>query len=143
MAWVKRNDSGAIVSVFMHGPNVAEGATEEIANDAQELRDFLASTGSPTAPTAITRRQFYTALALSGGITQEEALAGIAGTALPVSIEAFIDAMPDPIQRFIAKGLLLGSNTFSINHPLTAQMGAANGWSQAQIEEFFAMAATL
>lgn len=145
MAWVKRNDSGAIVSVFMHGPNADEGATEEIANDAQELLDFLNAPPAPPAPPTrlVSRRQFYTALALAGTITQAEALDGMAGNALPAALEAMVAAIPDATQEFIARGLLLSASDFKRDHPLVSSIGAAQGMTEQQIDNFFSTASQL
>lgn len=143
MAWVKRNDSGAIVSAFTHGPNADEGATEEIANDAQELLDFLNAPPAPPKVVTISDRQFFQALAMFGTITQQEALDAVKVGAIPAALQVMVDAIQDADDRFAAEMLLSGATIFRRDHPLVSSIGAAQGMTEQQIDSFFASAAQL
>jgi hypothetical protein len=142
MAWIKRNESGAIVSAFMNGPCESEGATEQIADTEQELRDFLLAPAIPRV-LQISDRQFFQMLALTQTITQTEALDAVKVGAIPAPLQAMVDAIEDGAARFAAEMLLSGATNFRRDHPLTEQIGAAQGMTAEQIDEFFTAAAQL
>ena len=91
----------------------------------------------------ISRRQFFQALALNGAITQEEALAAMQHGAVPASMEAFIDAMPNELDRFNATMILAGAIDFQREHPMVELFRTANAWSGEQVDELWRFAATL
>lgn len=64
--YVQRNDQGRIVACFV---NPQEFATEEVADDAADLLDFLA----PPAPMVVSRAQGEIALHRAGRLAQVEA----------------------------------------------------------------------
>lgn len=96
----------------------------------------------PAVPDAISRRQFYTALALNDIITKDAALYALGGV-IPDALAAIIDNIPNETDRFIARGLLIGASNFERNHPLVASVGAAQGMTTQQIDDFFTFGATL
>lgn len=55
---------------------------------------------------------------------------------------AIVSAMPAD-QQFNAEMLLSGATVFQRSHPMTAAIGAAYGWSDAQIDAFFRTAARI
>ena len=54
-----------------------------------------------------------------------------------------VDAIPNADDRFAAEMLLSGATIFRRDHPLTDQIGAAQGMTEEQIDAFFASAAQL
>lgn len=136
MPYVQRDGNENIIGVFAQPqPGSAE---EYLADDHADVLAFLA----PKVRT-ISRRQFYTALALAETITAQEALDGMAGNALPAALAAMVDAVQDPTEQFVARGLLLAASDFRRDHPLVSQIGAAQGMTEQQIDAFFATAASL
>lgn len=103
----------------------------------------LPPTPEPPAPPVhtISDRQFFQQLALEGIIAQDQALASNAAV-IPPPLLAIIDAMPAE-QQFAAKMLVSGATIFERSPPMTAAIGAAYGWNDAQIDDFFRTASTL
>lgn len=95
----------------------------------------------PPAP-IISRRQFYTAAALSGFITMDEALAALAGT-IPTALLAVVSGLEDATHQFIAKGKLIAAVDFDINDPLVGVVALSMGLTDEQIAEFWRLAGTL
>lgn len=96
----------------------------------------------PVVPAEISDRQFFQQLALSTIITQQEALDAVRTGAIPAPLLPFLDALPAN-DRFAAEMLLSGATTFYRNHPLTVAVGAAQGMTPTQIDQFFIAAAQL
>jgi hypothetical protein len=94
----------------------------------------------PAMPESVSDRQFFQALALGGMISEAEALAAVQTGALPAPIAAIVDAMPD---QFPSRMLLSGATTFERRHPLTDALAAALGYSPAQADDLFRVAAAL
>jgi hypothetical protein len=115
----------------------------EGATPAQIAAEFPRYTdGDPTlVPKSISDRQFFQQLAVEGIITQADALASNAAV-IPPPLLDIISAMPVEAQ-FSAKMLLSGATTFDRDHPMTLAIGAAYGWTAAQIDAFFSAAALL
>ena len=93
-------------------------------------------------PGVISDRQFYHRLKQIGLITEQEALDAVSVGAIPAALMTFVNALPTE-QQFDAKMLLSGAVEFRRNHPLTAAVGAAQGWTDGQIDQFFIDAAAL
>ncbi len=119
-----------------------------------EWAAYLVWVGNGNAPTAppvdlgpipniISDRQFFQAAAMSGLITQDEALAAVQTGAIPAVLQTTVDSIEDPAQKFGAKMLLSGATQFERNHPLTESVGAHLGWTSEQIDAFFVQAAQL
>ena len=101
---------------------------------------------SGTKPAAsigsISDRQFFQQLAAQGIITQAEALAAVKTGTIPATLQAIVNALPID-QQFPAQMLLSGATVFERKHPLTSAVGAAYGWSSAQVDQFFIDAGSL
>ena len=92
-------------------------------------------------PQTISDRQFFQQLAVAGIITEDQALASNAAV-IPAPLLAIIEAMPTE-QQFAAKMLVSGATVFERTHPMTEAIGAAYGWTSAQIDAFFRAAGKL
>jgi hypothetical protein len=95
----------------------------------------------PPCPSSISDRQFFQQLAIAGIITEEQALASNAAV-IPPPLLDIINGMPAE-QQFGAKMLVSGATVFERHHPMTEAIGAAYGWTAAQIDGFFRAAALL
>jgi hypothetical protein len=137
MVWVSRGGDGSINGVYA---NAQFGyAEEQRPGDDASVLAYL----NPPAPIPdISRRQFYQQLAIQGVITQPEALAVMANGTLPASLQSIVNGLPAD-QQFGATMLLVGASTFQRSHPMTAVIGAAEGWSSEQIDALFTAAAVL
>ncbi len=93
-------------------------------------------------PETISDRQFFQQLAIAGVITKAEALAAVKTGDIPAALEKFIAPLPDD-QKFNAEMLLSGATIFARAHPLTEAIGAAQGMTPAQVDDFFRAAAAL
>lgn len=103
-----------------------------------------ATPSAPPAPTIIpdiSRRQFFQQLAAQDVISEDAAVAALGGT-IPPTLLTLVSGLPSE-QQFSAKMLLAGATTFERPHPLTLAIGAAYGWTTAQIDAFFTAAAAL
>jgi hypothetical protein len=94
------------------------------------------------APSSISDRQFFQELAVSGIITQAEALAAVKTGDVPAALAAIVSAMPDD-QQFAAQMILSGATVFERTHPMTETIGTAYGWTGDQVDDFFRAAALL
>jgi hypothetical protein len=90
----------------------------------------------------ITRRQFFQGLAVTGEITEAQAVEALATGKMPDQIEVIIDTLPTD-QKFPARMLLLGANEMQLTNPLTQTFAAAKGWDEAETKAFFDLAALL
>lgn len=93
-------------------------------------------------PEIISDRQFFQALAMEGKITQAEALDAVKTGAIPAILQSAIASMTGA-DAFSAEMLLSGATEFRRSHPLTQQIGAAQGMTPDQIDTFFRFAASL
>ncbi len=135
MVYVQR-ENGAIVGVYR---NFQEGyAEEELADNDAEVVAFL-NPAQPIAP--ISRRQFFQQAAVSGIITEIEALAAVTTGALPAVISAFIGTLPDD-EQFGAK-MLFAVNEFNRASPMANAFGSTLGLTPEQVDAFFTAAAQL
>lgn len=91
----------------------------------------------------ISDRQFFQALAMTGQITEEEALAAVKTGEIPQVMRNFVESITDPQQQFAVRMLLSGATQFERYHPLVEQFGHAFGWSDQEINDLWRMAATL
>lgn len=145
----------AALDVLDHGRVAAEFSAGEIAQPspsmAARLRTVAASVGfaigaidgeAPLVPASISDRQFFQQLAIEERISTEEALAAVKTGAIPAPLQVFVDELP-PEQRFNAEMLLSGATVFERAHPLTAAIGAAQGMTAGEIDNFFREAAAL
>lgn len=94
-------------------------------------------------PETISRRQFYQGLAVTGKISQAEALAAIKTATLPTALQAMLDGMTDDDARFEADMLLSGASDFNRSHPLVMVFAIAQGMSETDVDEFWRLCAGL
>lgn len=94
---------------------------------------------APSVPQGISDRQFFQQLAVTGIITEAEAVAAVSTGTIPAALQALVDTLPADA-RFGAVMLLSGAVTFSRSHPLTEAIGAAHGMTQEQIDELWSAA---
>ena len=93
-------------------------------------------------PGVTSDRQFFQQLAAIGAITPAEALAAVRTGDIPAALQAIIDQLP-PADKFSAEMLLSGAVSFRRDHALTAQLGAAMGWTSEQVDDLWRAAALL
>lgn len=119
--------------------------------DRVEYNAWLAAGGVPAAyvpppasvPSSISDRQFFQQLAIIGIISQADALAAVKVGTIPAALQVFVDAITDPAAMFAANMLLAGATVFQRSHPLTEAIGAGQGMTPAQIDDFFRAATAL
>lgn len=130
----------------LRGPTLADLEwldTEQAVPTQSEIdAEIAAQNNAATIPQSISRRQFYQQCAIAGITTQDEAIAVIAVGTLPAALANIVATMPAD-QQFAAKMMLIGSSTFERTHPMTLGIGAAYGWTPAQIDAFFTAAYAL
>lgn len=97
----------------------------------------------PPVPQIISDRQFFQQAAISGLITQAEALAAVKTGDIPATLQAIVDSITDVNEKFAAEMLLSGATTFDRLHPLTEVVRVSLGWTPEQIDQFFTSAAQL
>lgn len=96
----------------------------------------------PPVPSSISDRQFFQQLAVSGIITEAEAIAAVATGTIPAALQALIDLLPADV-KFSATMLLSGAVTFERSHPLTEAIGSAYNMTPAQIDALWLAASKL
>lgn len=97
----------------------------------------------PQPAIEVSKRQFYTALALQGFITTAEAEAAMAGNALPAALEIIVATIEDETEQFVARGKLLHATTYISTDPLVAPIAASQELSPQEVTQFFQGAAQL
>lgn len=117
---------------------------EDVEMTPEEEAEFLASLPpvKPFVPETISDRQFYQMLAMTGKITQDEALAAVQIGAIPAALSGFLAGL-SPDEQFAAKMLLSGAVEFHRHHPLTLAVGQAQGLTEADIDQFWIGASQL
>lgn len=101
-------------------------------------------TPEPLAPQlVISDRQFFQQAALDGYISQSDALSAVQTGFIPPAIQAVIDTITDPTEKFNATMLVSGATVFNRNHPLVNAIGSAFSMTPEQIDSFFERAMAL
>lgn len=142
----KRRDTNAVVRLT---DNAIIGPENTL--DWEEYQTWLSEgntpeepeTETPTVPLTISDRQFFQQAAILGIISQPEALAAVQTGTIPPVLQSIVDGIQDPTEKFAATMLLAGATVFERNHPFTNAVGAALGWSNEQIDQFFIAASNL
>jgi len=76
-------------------------------------------------------------------ITRAQAKAALIITGLIAQVQPAIDAIPDPLQRALAQNDWDERLHFERSNPTLSAMAAALGMTDAQLDDLFALAATL
>jgi hypothetical protein len=90
---------------------------------------------APLVPVQISFAQLLTGLVSEGWITEAEGDGWLAGT-LPFAVTALIATLPAG-QRFAAKAKALRPSVVLRADPLVAALGAAQGKTTAELDDFF------
>lgn len=96
----------------------------------------------PSGPVVLTNRQLFAALALTGFITEAEALSSGRTGAVPSAIDNVFAALPDQ-DAFLARLTWATMREVSRDHPLIASMIAANLATEEQVDSIFALGASI
>lgn len=94
-------------------------------------------------PNSISRRQFFQQLAVLNIITKQEAISSLQGGSIPTPIQTIIDTLPTEDDKFNAQMLIIGAQTFEINHPLSEIVRQSLQWTVEQRDEFWVNASKL
>ncbi|HEX2554258.1 MAG TPA: hypothetical protein VHL98_11180 [Microvirga sp.] len=120
-------------------------ALAEAAGSAVER--FATSEGGDApanpVPAAVSDRQFAQALAEMGEIPWPEAEEWGATGAIPAQLAAVVAAIPDEATRQRAVMFLRSAQTYERRHPMTLALAAALGWTDANLDDLWRLAATL
>ena len=95
------------------------------------------------SPREISDRQFYQQAAIAGMITKEDALAAVRTGFIPAPLQAVVDTVANPDEKFLAEMLLSGATIYKREHPLTDAIGAAFNMTPDDVDAFFIEAAKL
>lgn len=126
-------------------PSIPPGYQARRVNGAWQLELVPEPEEPPSEPTPsriISDRQFFQQLALAGFIERSEALAAVKIGEIPQALAGLLDNLPVDA-RFSAEMLLSGATQFDRYHPLVAQIAAAQGMSDADVDQFWIAASTL
>jgi hypothetical protein len=97
---------------------------------------------APPIPQGLTQRQFHQALAMQGKITEQEALDAVKIGTVPSEIQFFIDTLPTD-EQFPAKMKFAVEPVVSRYDSVMEQFGKFQGWTAAEMNDFWRFAATL
>jgi hypothetical protein len=122
------------VNVITGEMTVVDLTPEEIA--------ALPSLPLPLAPIVLTNRQLFAALALTGFITQAEALAAGRTGAVPAAIDDVFAELPAQ-DAFLARLTWATMREVPRTHPLIGAMVAAGLAAGEQVDAIFALGASL
>ena len=144
-------DTSAIVAHKQALRDVTDDPGIEAAQTIQELQavwpavldQSISEVPLPPVPQIISDRQFFQQAAFLGIITTDEAIAAVATGTIPAILQAVVDDITDPDQKFAATMMLSGATTFERYHPFTNAVGAALGWTSDQVDQFFINASKL
>jgi len=90
----------------------------------------------------LTNRQLFAALALTGFITEAEALAAGRTGAVPAAVDAVFGALPDQ-DAFLARLTWATMREVTRDHALIAAMIAANLATAEQVDAIFTLGASI
>jgi hypothetical protein len=96
----------------------------------------------PSASIVLTNRQLFAALALTGFITEVEALAAGRTGAVPALVDAVFASLPAQ-DAFLARLTWATMREVPRNHPLISAMVDANLATSEQVDGIFALGASL
>ena len=126
-------------------PSIPDGYQARRSNGAWVL-ELVPAPEDPDAPATPSRvisdRQFFQQLALAGFIERSEALAAVKTGEIPQALSGLLDNLPLDA-RFNAEMLLSGATQFDRYHPLVAQIAAAQGMTDDDVDQFWLAASVL
>ena len=122
---------------------ITTGWTLEKVGDVVQRHFTLADAPPPAVPNSISDRQFAHALALSGLLTETEALAWVKVGEVPAALQVVVDAISDNDVRFGANMLLGGATVFERDHPMVSALAAGLAMSSEQIDAIWQLGASL
>lgn len=122
---------------------ITTGFTLEKVGNVVQRHFTLTDAPPPSVPDSISDRQFAHALALSGLLTETEALAWVKVGEVPAALQSVVDAIPDNDTRFSANMLLGGATVFERNHPMVGVLASGLAMSPEQIDEIWRLGASL
>lgn len=91
----------------------------------------------------ISRRQFFEGLAEIKLITKDEAFDAVASGVIPPALMAIVNGMTDEDAKFKAKMLLAGATEYFRSHPLVMVFAVVQGMSEAEVDNFWRLCASL
>ncbi len=147
MSYRARNETNAVVRLTDYMIIGPENETEWT-----EYQTWLSQGNQPEPPeeivdtliiNSISDRQFFQQAAIQGFITQEDALQAVKTGFIPAPLQAIVDTITDPTDKFNAEMLLSGATEFQRQHPLTTVIGTAFGMTEDDINTFFRSASNL
>ncbi len=94
------------------------------------------------APIILTNRQLFAALALTGFITEAEALAAGRTGAVPAAVDAVFGVLPEQ-DAFLARLTWATMREVTRDHPLITAMIAANLATAEQVDAIFTLGASI
>lgn len=142
-----RHDTDAVVRL---SDNAIIGPLDEL--EWEEYQQWLAEGNTPEPAEifndhqlvySISDRQFFQQAAIQGFITKEDALQAVRTGFIPAPLQAIVDTISDPTDKFNAEMLLSGATEIQRYHPLTSVIGLAFGMSEQDIDTFFRNASKL
>jgi hypothetical protein len=96
----------------------------------------------PPAPIVLTNRQLFAALALTGFITEAEALAAGRAGAVPIAIDSVFAELPAQ-DAFLARLTWATMREVARDHPLIGTMIMANLATEEQVDAIFTLGASI
>jgi hypothetical protein len=97
---------------------------------------------APPAPIILTNRQLFAALALTGFITEAEALAAGRTGAIPTAIDDVFGELPEQ-DAFLARLTWATMREVTRDHPLITSMIGANLATAEQVDAIFTLGASI
>lgn len=141
--------AGVVVNTIVAPEGYELEGYELVASDTARIGQLYVDGEFNDAPPAplpvpdeISDRQFFHALALTGEISEAEALAAVKTGDPPAAMEAFLVSLPAEDQ-FNARMLLEGAVTFRRSHALTEAFAAGMNMTAEQTDDLWRLAASL
>ncbi len=94
-------------------------------------------------PEEISTKQFFMGLEIAGKITKAEAIDAVLHKIMPPPVQAIIDGMADPDDRYTATMHLMGSNNLHRDHPLVLPFAITQGMTEQDVDDFWRLCAAL
>lgn len=120
--------------------NVITGESIEVELTPEEIAALPPP--APAPPIVLTNRQLFAALALTGFITEADALAAGRTGAVPAAIDAVFGVLPEQ-DAFLARLTWATMREVTRDHPLIAAMIAANLATAEQVDAIFTLGASI